>query len=146
MSKKSPWVRAKSSSHPGRYYYFNRETRASTWDPPPGFDGTVIPSLPRKERVNKNVRHFRARGECIFLPVVFLQRGGEVADVRSSEQPLQDAWSQPAPTADENGSAGGKKNLQKANKEHGVGSVTTVSGRNRTTEKRTWVGPLSVYV
>ncbi|CAI8012595.1 Transcriptional protein SWT1 [Geodia barretti] len=120
MSKKSPWVRAKSSSHPGRYYYFNRETRASTWDPPPGFDGTVIPSLPRKERVNKN-------------------RGGEVADVRSSEQPLQDAWSQPAPTADENGSAGGKKNLQKANKEHGVGSVTTVSGRNRTTEKRTWV-------
>ena len=61
MSKKSPWVRAKSSSHPDHYYYFNRVTRASTWDPPPGFDETEIPSLPPKERVNKNVRH--SRGE-----------------------------------------------------------------------------------
>ena len=109
MSKKSPWVRAKSSSHPGRFYYFNKETRASTWALPEGFEDAEIPSLPPNvERVNKNVRRAvsTTRRVLVILAVqCFLQRRGEVADVRRNERPLQNAWNQPASTADESGSA-----------------------------------------
>ena len=43
-SKEVAWVRVESSSHPGRVYYYNRITKASTWERPPGLKELEIPS------------------------------------------------------------------------------------------------------
>lgn len=62
MSKKAPWVRAESSSHPGRFYYYNKVTKASTWALPEGWKDADIPSLRPKGQQEKNVRQPRLRG------------------------------------------------------------------------------------
>ena len=44
--KASVWVTVKSKSHPDRIYYYNRATKASTWERPPELQDFEVPSHP----------------------------------------------------------------------------------------------------
>lgn len=45
------WVKVESKSHPGRSYFYNRVTRESTWERPPGFHSPEAPAHPVKPKV-----------------------------------------------------------------------------------------------
>ena len=46
MSKEVTWVKVESKSHPGRCYYYDRVSKASTWERPPELRDLEIPSHP----------------------------------------------------------------------------------------------------
>ena len=101
MSKEVQWVKAESTSHPGRCYYYNRVTKASTWVRPPELAEDVeIPSLPAGKRGQKvsHVVYLYYVKLCVFLArsLVLEQKRRDVADVETGSKPLQNAWSQPA--------------------------------------------------
>ena len=56
MSQEVTWVKVDSKSHPGRCYYYNRVSKASTWERPPELRDVEIPSHPAVVKGGKKVR------------------------------------------------------------------------------------------
>ena len=94
MSKEITWVKVDSKSHPGRCYYYNRVSKASTWERPPELQDVEIPSHPAVVKGGKKVRSPSGMFVRLFIQRGSVSQSAAVSD-STKNRPVEDAWSQP---------------------------------------------------